>query len=108
VLREGDIVSIDVGALFQGFHGDNAATFPAEAISEEKQLLLDVTKECLCLAIGQAVNGNRIGDISHAVQSCAERYGFGVVRDFVGHGIGRKMHESPEVPNFGRPQRGRA
>ena len=106
VLMEGDIVSIDVGAIYQGFHGDNAATFAVGEISKENQMLMDVTRECLKLAITAAVAGNRIGDISHAVQTHAESYGLGVVRDFVGHGVGRELHESPEVPNFGREGRG--
>ncbi|MCL2068365.1 MAG: type I methionyl aminopeptidase [Oscillospiraceae bacterium] len=106
ILAEGDIVSIDVGAFYRGFHGDNAATFPVGNISAENQKLLGITRECLSLALEKAVMGNRIGDISHAVQLHAERHGLGVVRDYVGHGIGSKMHESPEVPNFGRPGRG--
>ena len=105
-LKEGDIVSIDVGAFYKGYHGDNAATFPVGEISPEKQRLLDDTRECLRLALMQAVAGKRIGDISHAVQSYAESRGLGVVRTYVGHGIGSKMHESPEVPNFGEPGRG--
>jgi methionyl aminopeptidase len=105
-LVEGDIVSIDVGAFYRGFHGDNAATFPVGNISPEKQKLLDITRECLRLAVAAAVAGKRIGDISHAVQHYAESNGMGVVRAWVGHGIGSKMHESPEVPNFGKPGRG--
>ena len=106
ILAEGDIVSIDVGAFYRGFHGDNAATFPVGNISPENQKLLDVTRECLRLAIEKAVVGKRIGDISHAVQQYAESNGLGVVRDWVGHGVGSQMHESPEVPNFGKPGRG--
>jgi methionyl aminopeptidase len=106
VLHEGDIVSVDVGAIWNGYHGDNAATFAVGQISPEVQLLMDVTQECLRLGIEQAVHGNRVGDIAHAVEVYAEKYGFGVVRDFVGHGVGREMHESPEVPNYGRPHRG--
>lgn len=106
VLHEGDIVSIDVGAFYKGYHGDNAATFPVGKISEEAQRLLTVTKESLNQAILAAVSGNRIGDISHAVQSYVEEQGMGVVRKYVGHGIGSAMHEEPEVPNFGRPGRG--
>lgn len=106
VLREGDIVSIDVGAIYKGFHGDNAATFPVGKISPEVERLLAVTKECLSRAILAAVKDNRMGDISAAVQTCAQAEGFGVVRKYVGHGIGREMHESPEVPNFGPAGRG--
>ena len=106
VLVEGDIVSIDVGALYKGFHGDNAATFAVGEISKENKMLMDVTRECLEKAIAVAVVGNRVGDISYAVQTHAESYGLGVVRDFVGHGVGRDLHESPEIPNFGRPGRG--
>ena len=106
VLVEGDIVSIDVGAIYKGFHGDNAATFAVGEISKKNQMLMDVTRECLEKAIAVAIAGNRVGDISHAVQTHAESYGLGVVRDFVGHGVGRKLHESPEIPNFGREGRG--
>lgn len=106
VLREGDIVSIDVGALYKGYHGDNAATFPVGEISPEIRELLDVTRESLGKAIDAAVKGNRIGDISHAVEAHVRRHGFGVVRKFVGHGIGKKMHEPPEVPNMGPPGHG--
>lgn len=106
VVREGDIVSIDVGAYYKGFHGDNAATFAVGAVSKEAQRLLDVTRESLKRAVAVAVKGNRIGDISHAVQGYVEQNGFSVVRAFVGHGVGRKLHEEPEVPNFGRPGHG--
>lgn len=106
VIHEGDIVSIDVGAIYDGFHGDNAATFAAGKISREAQQLLDVTRECLYKGIEAAVAQARVGDVSWAVQSCAEKSGYGVVRSYVGHGVGRQMHESPEVPNFGNPGRG--
>lgn len=106
VLHEGDIVSIDVGAIYDGFHGDNAATFAVGQISVEAQKLLDETRESLYKAIAAAVSGARIGDVSWAVQSHVEQFGYGVVTAYVGHGIGRKMHESPEVPNFGKPGRG--
>lgn len=106
VLREGDIVSIDVGAIYKGFHGDNAATFAVGEISAEAKKLLEVTKQSLHKGIEAALNKGRIGDISHAVQTFAEQSGFSVVRSYVGHGIGREMHESPEVPNFGLPDRG--
>ena len=106
VIEEGDIVSIDVGAVYKGFHGDNAATFPAGKISPEAQKLLDATRESLYKGIEAAVNGNRVGDISAAVERSIEPYGFGIVRKFVGHGVGKEMHESPEVPNYGVPGRG--
>jgi len=106
VVQEGDIVKIDVGACYGGFHGDNAATFPAGKISQEAISLLDATRESLRKGIGAAVSGNRIGDISWAVQSYVEQFGYGVVRSYVGHGVGRELHESPEVPNFGSPGRG--
>lgn len=106
VIEEGDIVSIDVGALYKGFHGDNAATFPAGRISPEAQQLLDATRESLNKGIEAAVKGNRIGDISSAVERSIEPYGYGIVRKFVGHGVGKEMHESPEVPNYGVPGRG--
>ncbi len=101
-LKEGDIVGVDIGVLKNDFYGDHAYTFPVGEISQEKERLLRVTKECLDLGIQQVVKGNRIGDISYAIQSHAESNGYGVVRELVGHGLGRKMHESPEVPNFGR------
>lgn len=106
VIHEGDIVSIDVGAIYNGYHGDNAATFAAGKISPEAQKLLDETCESLYKGIAAAIAGNRIGDVSWAVQSHVEQYGFGIVRSYVGHGIGKSMHESPEVPNFGSPGRG--
>ena len=100
-IKEGDIVSIDVGACLDGYHGDNAATFVAGEASEEAQKLLDVTKQSLYKGIEMAVVGNRVGDISNAVQTYCEERGYSVVREFVGHGIGRSVHEDPEVPNFG-------
>ena len=101
VIKEGDIVSIDVGACLDGYHGDNAATFVAGEASEEAQKLLDVTKQSLYKGIEAAIVGNRVGDISNAVQTYCEERGYSVVREFVGHGIGRDVHEDPEVPNFG-------
>ena len=101
IIQDGDIVSVDVGAAINGYTGDNAATFAAGRISGEAQKIMDVTKECLCRAIQAAQPGNRLGDIGHAVQSCAESYGFAVVRDYVGHGVGRKLHEDPAIPNYG-------
>ncbi len=105
-IQEGDIVSIDVGAYIDGFHGDTAYTFAVGKISEEAQQLLKVTEESLYKGIEQAIAGNRIGDIGHAVQEHCEAYGYGVVKKFIGHGLGRQLHESPEVPNFGRAGHG--
>jgi len=105
-LEEGDIISIDCGALMNGFYGDQAYTFMVGDVDEDIRNLIKITKECLIKGIEQAKAGNRIGDIGHAVQKHAESNGYGVVRELVGHGIGRKMHESPEVPNFGRRGKG--
>ena len=106
VLKEGDIVSIDVGAYYQGFHGDCAATFACGAISAEAQKLIDVTKQSFFEGIRFAARGHRVSDISHAVQKHVESNGFSVVRSFVGHGVGAQLHEEPEVPNFGPPGHG--
>lgn len=106
IIRAGDIVSIDVGAYFNGYHGDNAATFGAGDISPEAQRLLDTTKQSLMEGIRAAVAGNRIGDIGAAVQQYVEVRGYSVVRQFVGHGVGTNLHEDPSVPNFGTPGRG--
>lgn len=105
-LAEGDIVSVDCGVFLNGFFGDSAYTFAVGPIDASKEKLLQVTKECLFLGIEQAKTGNRIGDISFAVQQHAEKNGFGVVRELVGHGVGRNLHEQPEVPNYGRRGRG--
>lgn len=105
-IQEGDIVSIDVGAYIDGFHGDTAYTFAVGKISEDAQQLLKVTEESLYKGIEKAIVGNRIGDIGHAVQEHCEAYGYGVVKKFIGHGVGRQLHESPEVPNFGREGHG--
>lgn len=99
-LKEGDIVSFDVGVLFEGFYGDNARTFAVGTVSEKAQKLIDVTRESLMKGIEQARPGNNLNDVSRAVQEHAESHGFGIVRRFVGHGVGRKLHEKPEVPNF--------
>lgn len=101
-LNEGDIVSVDIGVLKNGYWGDSAYTFPVGEVSPEVKKLLDVTKESLYLGIEQAIAGKRIGDIGYAVQSYAEANGYGVVRELVGHGVGKSLHEAPEVPNFGR------
>lgn len=106
ILKEGDIVSVDLGAMYEGYHGDNAATFAVGAVSPEAQRLMDITREALYKGIDAAVSGGRIGDISAAVQQHAEGAGFSVVRQFVGHGVGKKLHEEPEVPNFGTAGRG--
>ena len=106
ILKEGDIVSVDVGAFYKGFHGDCAATFPCGKISTEAQKLIDVTKQSFFEGISLATPGHRVSDISHAIQTYVESNGFSVVRSFVGHGVGRQLHEDPEVPNFGRPGHG--
>lgn len=106
IIREGDIVSVDVGAAINGYTGDNAATFAAGAVSDEARKIMEVTEQCLYKAIEAAQPGNRLGDVGYAVQSYAESFGFAVVRDFVGHGVGKKLHEAPEVPNYGTPGRG--
>ena len=101
-LENGDIISLDCGVLKNGFYGDSAYTFEVGEVAPEIQKLLTVTKECLTLAIEQAITGKRIGDIGSAVQTHAEANGYGVVRELVGHGLGRDLHEAPEVPNYGR------
>ena len=106
VLKDGDIVSIDVGAFYGGFHGDCAATFPCGSVSAEAQKLIDVTKQSFFEGIRFATQGHRVSDISHAIQTYVESNGFSVVRSFVGHGVGRKLHEEPEVPNFGKAGHG--
>jgi methionyl aminopeptidase len=106
VLREGDILSIDVGASLEGYFGDSAITVPVGHVSEEAARLLTVTEEALYKAIEVARPGGRVSDIGHAVQKHVEAYGFSVVREFVGHGIGQKMHEEPQVPNYGEAGRG--
>ncbi|HBG23436.1 MAG: type I methionyl aminopeptidase [Syntrophaceticus sp.] len=105
-LENGDIISIDVGAFYHGYCGDSAYTFPVGEISSEAERLLIVTRQSLDVGIEKAVSGNRIGDIGAAIQAFVEENNFNVVRAFVGHGIGQKMHESPQVPNFGRPDHG--
>lgn len=106
MLKEGDIVTLDCGALINGFHGDAARTYAVGNISDEAAKLIKVTEESFFKGIEKAVIGNRLTDISHEIQQYVEANGFSVVRDFVGHGIGRSLHEDPEVPNFGRPGRG--
>lgn len=105
-LRDGDVVSVDVGAIYNGYHGDNAATFAIGSASDEAKRLIEVTRAAFYEALKFARAGNRVSDISHAIQLCAENHGFSVVRPYVGHGIGTAMHESPEIPNFGNPGHG--
>jgi methionyl aminopeptidase len=106
LLQDGDIVSVDCGVLKDEFYGDSAYTFEVGNVSKEVKKLLQVTKECLELAIEQTRSGNRIGDIGYSVQNHAEKNGFGVVRELVGHGLGRGLHEKPEVPNYGKKGKG--
>ena len=106
VIKAGDIVSVDVGAFYNGYHGDNAATFAAGEVSPEAQALMDATRESLYEGIKAAAEGSRIGDIGAAVQRYVEVRGYSVVRQFVGHGVGANLHEDPSVPNFGTPGRG--
>ncbi len=106
VLNEGDIVSVDIGSIVDGFYGDSARTFAIGEISEEKRTLMETTQKSLFAGIDKARKGNKLGDISASVQEVAEIGGYGVVRDLVGHGIGRNMHEEPQVPNFGLPTDG--
>lgn len=106
IIREGDIVSIDLGAMIYGFHGDNAATFACGKISPAAERLCNTTKEALYIGLSKAVAGNRLGDIGFAIQEHCEKRGYGVVRDFTGHGIGTHLHEDPSVPNYGKPGKG--
>jgi len=105
-LQNGDIISIDIGAVINGYYGDAAQTIAVGNISTEVRKLIDVTKEALNRGIAQAVDGNRLSDISHVIQSYVESFGLSIVRDYVGHGVGREMHEDPQLPNFGPPGRG--
>jgi methionyl aminopeptidase len=105
-LRENDIISVDCGVYYKGFHSDSAYTYPLEGASPETLLLLERTYESLFLGIEQAKAGNRIGDVSNAIQSYVEGFGYGVVRELVGHGVGKRLHEDPEVPNYGKRGKG--
>ena len=105
-LREGDIIGVDCGAIVDGYYGDHAITFPVGAVSQDLQALIDDTHGALEAGITQARIGNYLSDISHSIQTFAEQRGYGVVKDFVGHGIGTELHEEPQVPNFGPPRRG--
>ena len=106
ILQEGDILSVDVGAIVNGYCGDAACTYAVGAISPEKQKLLEVTEDSLNRAIAAALKGNTLGDIGYAVESYVKPLGFGIVRDYTGHGIGKKMHEAPQIPNYGKPRQG--
>ena len=106
VLKDGDIVTVDVGAYYKGFHGDCAATYPCGTVSAEAEKLIAVTKQSFFEGIRFATRGHRVSDISHAIQTYVESNGFSVVRAFVGHGVGAQLHEDPEVPNYGAPGRG--
>ena len=106
ILEEGDIIGVDVGSIIDGFYGDHAKTFPVGSITNDNKKLLDVTKECLLRGIKQAKPGNRIGDIGFAIQEYAESFGYGVVKELVGHGIGEKLHEEPQIPNYGSKNTG--
>lgn len=105
-LKEGDIISVDIGANYKGYHGDSAWTFPVGEISEESKALLRVTEESLYQGLEQARPGNRLSDISHAIQAYVEAHGFSIVREYVGHGIGKNLHEDPQIPNYGLPGHG--
>jgi methionine aminopeptidase, type I len=107
VLKEGDIVSVDCGTVYKGFNGDSAYTFPVGEVDEQTANLLKVTKESLYLGAEKAIAGNRIGDIGNAIQTYVEQFGFSVVREMVGHGIGKNLHEAPEVPNYGKAGKGK-
>ena len=106
ILQEGDIVKIDVGAFYKGYHGDSARTFPVGKVSAEAERLIAVTKQSFYEGLAAVKIGNRVGDIGHAVDSYVRQHGFSTVRQYVGHGVGRDVHESPDVPNFGTPGRG--
>ena len=106
ILQKGDIISIDVMACFEGYHGDAAFTYPVGEVSSEKQRLMDVTRESLEKGISKAKSGNTVGDVGHIIEDYVASAGFGIVRDYTGHGLGKKLHEPPQVPNFGRPGRG--
>ena len=106
ILKDGDIVAIDIGAMYHGYHGDSAWSYPCGNVSDEKMRLLEETKASLYKGLEMAKPGNRLSDISHAIQTYAEAKGFSVVREFVGHGIGKHLHEDPPIPNYGPPGRG--
>ena len=106
ILKEGDIVKIDVGAVYKGFHGDSARTIPVGKVSEEAMRLIEATEKSFWAGIAKAESGNRVGDIGNAIESCVNEYGYSVVKRYIGHGVGHELHESPDVPNYGTPGRG--
>ncbi|MFD2216898.1 MULTISPECIES: type I methionyl aminopeptidase [Bacillaceae] len=106
VLNDGDIISIDIGAKYNGYHGDSAWTYPVGKISDEAQRLLDVTEESLFRGLKEAKPGDRLSNISHAIQTYVEEHGFSVVREYVGHGVGQELHEDPQIPHYGPPNKG--
>ena len=106
LLKEGDIISVDIGANYKGYHGDSAWTYPVGLISDDRKQLLEVTRDSLFEGLKHAKAGNRLTDISHAIQTYAESFGYSVVREFVGHGLGKQLHEDPQIPNYGLPGKG--
>lgn len=106
ILHDGDIIGVDIGAIYKGYHGDSAWSYPVGNISKEAQSLLDVTKQSLFEGLKKAKAGNRLSDISHAIQTYAESFGYSIVREFVGHGVGKDLHEDPQIPNYGLPGKG--
>jgi len=106
VLQEGDIVKIDVGAFYKGFHGDSARTIPVGRVSDEAMKLIEVTRNSFFAGVDMLKVGNRLGDVGYAIQSCVEKEGFSVVRRYIGHGVGKELHEQPDVPNYGTAGRG--
>ncbi len=106
ILRDGDIIAIDIGAMYKGYHGDSAWSYTVGQVSAEAQKLLDVTKQSLFEGLKKATAGNRLSDISHAIQTYVESFGYSIVREFVGHGVGKQLHEDPQIPNYGPPGRG--
>lgn len=106
ILQEGDIVKIDVGAYYKGFHGDSARTIPVGKVSEEANRLIEATEKSFWAGVANAKAGNRVGDIGNAIESCVKEYGYSVVRRYIGHGVGHELHEAPDVPNFGTAGRG--
>lgn len=106
ILKEGDIISVDIGANYKGYHGDSAWTYPVGAVSSEVQKLLEVTEDSLFVGLKEAKPGERLSNISHAIQTYVESYGFSIVREYVGHGIGQNLHEDPQIPHYGPPGKG--
>ena len=106
ILKEGDIIGIDIGAMYKGYHGDSAWSYSVGKISDEAEQLLSVTKQSLFEGLKKAKAGNRLSDISHAIQTYAESFGYSIVREFVGHGVGKQLHEDPQIPNYGLPGKG--